>query len=323
MKKVLSVFFVFTILISFGLLSYADDDDVQSSTGESIIIIQDDPSEQSQEESVSSEPTATPEPTAEPTPTPTPDLYPVITKDPTNESVSTEGRAVFIARADNATSITWYFISPDGSTTILASSIPTLFPGITVSGTDTEKLVLTNVNTKISGYSAYARFGNSNGFTDSATATVTVSPLISPTVSPAATASPVPSAVPSSTPKTEVSPTPTAQIIESTPTPSPSVYVESAENSSSSSRRSGSISFGAVLLLILSLAVIIGASVVLSLYIRGSIDLTWLEDLFTRHSSKESVEKDVPESDFDSSDDYDVMIDGIPDKFYDPNDYKK
>lgn len=322
MKKFITLLLIFTLLLSLGSLCFADEPIViipsEGSGSETVI----DPA--TEEPSSAPEPTEEPVPTQEPSPSPTetpaptaaPKTTPVITKDPTGENVYIGDRAVFIARADNAKTITWYLVSPDGATTILASSVPQLFKGINVSGTDGEKLVLENVNTKLSGYKAYARFGNDEGFTDSAAAVVTVSAATAPSATPAVTPSPKPTTkpVPTSTPVPAATPAVTATPV---PVATPSVTPRPSSNTDNSSSSSGfRIGFGTIFLLILSLAVIAGAAIVLSMYVRGTIDLSWLESIFMRKASKkENGRNSATEKDEENVD--------VPDSFYDPDDYKK
>ncbi|MDO4974279.1 MAG: hypothetical protein Q4E38_08725, partial [Eubacteriales bacterium] len=55
----------------------------------------------------------TPVPT--PAPTPVPSNYPVVTKDPTDETVTVNGKCQFVTRYENAKWAEWHFVSPDGT----------------------------------------------------------------------------------------------------------------------------------------------------------------------------------------------------------------
>lgn len=88
---------------------------------------------------------------------------PVITKQPTGETIVEGGHDSFIARADNATKITWRFVSPDTRTTIKASEGPSYFAGLQVSGTDKEQLKISNVPFSLDGWAAEAMFENAGG----------------------------------------------------------------------------------------------------------------------------------------------------------------
>ena len=303
MKKIISIFLIFTLLITLGISCFADD----------VIVVDPDstPSPTPAEETL--EPSASPEATATPTPT-TDVLFPVVTKPPYDENVYTGDRIVFVARADNATSITWYLISPDGTSTILASSIPSLFPGVNVTGSDSEKLVISPATTKLSGYKAFARFGNENGFSDSASASITVTinpnPSPSPTASAVPTPSPVPSAVaePSATPAIAETPVPTsAPQVTPMPTTTPSTNTTSRSF----------LGFGTILLLILCVLVIVGSAIMLSMYVKGTIDLSWLENIFSKEEKKKGSKPSKPQDT-----EVEENID-IPQSFYDPDDFKK
>ena len=105
-------------------------------------------------------PEATPEPTPEPTPeatptptaTPEPVKYPTVTKDPTSETLTEGGNALFIAYADDYQYITWYLISPDGKTTFTMAQAPYSFKGLSVQGDGTSKLTLCNCPLDMNGW---------------------------------------------------------------------------------------------------------------------------------------------------------------------------
>ena len=155
---------------------------------------------------------------------------PVLTKSPTNETVSMGESAVFVARADNASSITWYLISPDMSQKYYASAVGSYFVGTTASGTNSERLVLSNISKDLNGWMVEAEFTNSDGTTSSNPAFLTVevsiveSPSPSPSASPAPTPTPTPSASPAPTP---------------TPTPSTTTYVNGTAVQNGSSTGTG------------------------------------------------------------------------------------
>ena len=88
---------------------------------------------------------------------------PVITKQPTGETIVEGSGNSFIARADYATKITWRFVSPDTKTTIKASDGPSYFAGLQVSGTDKEQLFISNVPLSLDGWSAEALFEGAGG----------------------------------------------------------------------------------------------------------------------------------------------------------------
>ena len=222
-------------------------------------------------------------------PTPTPEVtgVPQITKHPTAENVATGDRAVFIARADGADMITWYIKAPDG-TVYPASSFATYFPGVTVSGDGTEKLILSNVNTKLTGLSAYAAFTNPFGSVNSDAAMINVTAA---TPSPVPTVAPTPTPKPVATPQPTVAPTPRAEV---TPTPT-DIPVQEANADKDKDRdrdrdddaiRHSHSGAGAIIATVLVGLLTIAIAVVLVMYVKGKIDLSWLEDWINRRNDK-------------------------------------
>ena len=118
---------------------------------------------------------------------------PKITKHPTGETVEVGGTAKFIARADNATSHTWRLVSADTTCTYKASEGEYYFPGLKVSGTESEKLVLSNIPESLSGWCVECRFDNPNGASYSNGARITV-------VKNETVATPAPTPVPTQAP---------------------------------------------------------------------------------------------------------------------------
>lgn len=106
--------------------------------------------------------------------TPTPAPVPTITKDPTGETVTEGGSAIFIARADNAKSIVWRFISADGVTTYDYTQVRSAFPSLGISGGDTETLTLTSIPYELNGWKAACLFKGESGDVVSAGALITV-----------------------------------------------------------------------------------------------------------------------------------------------------
>lgn len=125
---------------------------------------------------------------------------PVVTKSPTGETVEEGGKCAFVARADNADTVTWYLT--DGSTNVTAKSAPKKFEGLSVSGYDAEKLVLSNIPSSLSGWKAYAEFENETGKSQSNQATITVNAAAIPsTPTPAASVTPAITDTPALTPE--------------------------------------------------------------------------------------------------------------------------
>ncbi len=112
-----------------------------------------------------------------PAPTQTPvqtNQKPVITKNPTGETVEVGGTAQFVARADGATSFVWRIVSADTTNTVTAAEASSYF-GVTVSGQDTERLTLSNIPKSMNGWAIECKFTNAAGssFTTGAILTVT------------------------------------------------------------------------------------------------------------------------------------------------------
>lgn len=112
-----------------------------------------------------------------PAPTQTPvqtNQKPVITKNPTGETVEVGGTAQFVARADGATSFVWRIVSADTTNTVTAAEAPSYF-GVTVSGQDTERLTLSNIPKSMNGWAIECKFTNAAGssYTTGAILTVT------------------------------------------------------------------------------------------------------------------------------------------------------
>ena len=108
----------------------------------------------------------------------------VITKDPTGETKTEGGSAMFIAHADNDTEIVWLLVSADGKTTHKCSEAPSHFPGLQVSGLGTDELVLSNLPLSISGWSVQAMFNGEGGplYTKKALITVNRKQLDAPSI---------------------------------------------------------------------------------------------------------------------------------------------
>lgn len=100
---------------------------------------------------------------------------PVITKNPTGETVEVGGTAQFVARADGATSFVWRIVSADTTNTVTADEAAWYFSGLQVSGQDTERLTLSNIPKSMNGWAVECKFTNAAGssFTTGAIITVT------------------------------------------------------------------------------------------------------------------------------------------------------
>lgn len=166
------------------------------------------------EPTVTPEPTATPIPTAPPptpSPTPAPSNPPSVTKSPTDERLTEGGTCLFVARADDASSLAWHFVSPDGKTDVAYDAIGSYFPSLSISGSRETTLRLSNVPAGMNGWRVYCRFSNSFGSVSSGQAIISVSaaPTPKPTATPApATPTPTPTPIPTPTPTPAPAPVP-------------------------------------------------------------------------------------------------------------------
>lgn len=109
-----------------------------------------------------------------PTATPATGNPPYITKHPTGETVEPGGSAQFVARADDATKITWRLVSKDTTVTYTAADGPDYFPGLSVDGLGTERLTLSNIPSSLNEWCVEAKFENANGASYSNGARITV-----------------------------------------------------------------------------------------------------------------------------------------------------
>ena len=115
---------------------------------------------------------------------PAADKPPVITKNPTGETVEVGGSAQFVARADNADSFVWRLVSADTTNTIPAKDASYYFNGLEVSGADTERLSLSNIPKSLNGWAVECKFTNAAGSSFTTGAIVRVSGATSTTNDP-------------------------------------------------------------------------------------------------------------------------------------------
>ena len=111
---------------------------------------------------------------ATPTEAPVTGEPPHITKHPTGETVEPGGSAQFVARADDATKITWRLVSKDTTVTYNAADGPDYFPGLSVDGLGTERLTLENIPSSLNEWCVEAKFENGYGASYSNGARITV-----------------------------------------------------------------------------------------------------------------------------------------------------
>ena len=80
-----------------------------------------------------------------------------ITKNPTSEAIAIGGKTWFIAHADNAVSLTWLFVSPDGQTCSLEEA-RSAHPGLVLEALEGDTLAVSNVPVSFNGWGVEARF---------------------------------------------------------------------------------------------------------------------------------------------------------------------
>ena len=119
----------------------------------------------------------------------TPVGYPVVTKDPTDETVKEGGSCYFIARYQNAKWAVWHFVSPDGKTDLDYLDAKKKFPDMVIKGGETYIVELRNIPYDLNGWTAYCEFSNDKGSTKTESAKITVTT----SSNKSATATPTPS----------------------------------------------------------------------------------------------------------------------------------
>ncbi|MBQ9661811.1 MAG: hypothetical protein IJV40_01525 [Oscillospiraceae bacterium] len=126
-------------------------------------------------------PTPTPIPTPAPTPVPTPGNYsgpaPVITKNPTSESLSTGGTTWFIAHAQNASRLTWQAVSPEGLVYTMSEAL-SIHPGLILENQANDTLAVRNVPLSLNGWGFQARFEGTGGVAVSSAAYIYVGDFV-------------------------------------------------------------------------------------------------------------------------------------------------
>ena len=128
-------------------------------------------------------------------------VLPVVTADPTDETVEEGGACLYIATADNADSLEWHFVSPDGNTDIPYTDINKSFASLGVTGGDSEYLNLSNIPKVFDGWKSYCRFTAKDGTADSGAAVTHVTDKETPTPTPTPSLTPEPTSEPTPAPE--------------------------------------------------------------------------------------------------------------------------
>lgn len=100
-----------------------------------------------------------------------------ITKNPTGESLSVGGKTWFIAHADNATSLTWLFTSPQGQSFTVEQAMEEN-PGLQVQVLPEDTLAVSGVPLSLDGWSVQARFDGPGGSAVTTPATIHVDDFV-------------------------------------------------------------------------------------------------------------------------------------------------
>ena len=111
--------------------------------------------------------------------------YPVVTKNPTDESVEEGGSCWFVAYYENAIWAVWHFVSPDGRVDLPYDQINTFYPKLEVTKGYASTTQLKNIPLELNGWKVYCRFSNEVGITDTSMATIYVRERRSPSPKPA------------------------------------------------------------------------------------------------------------------------------------------
>ena len=129
--------------------------------------------------------TPTQETTAQPAATATPaPTGPKITKHPGGETISANGSAIFVSRAEGAVEYTWYIVAPRG-VAYIAEQVGTVFPDMKIAGQGSEAIALYNIPTDFNGWQVECHFKDAQGnesVSDRATITVSTTMPAAPTI---------------------------------------------------------------------------------------------------------------------------------------------
>lgn len=109
---------------------------------------------------------------------------PKVTKSPTGETVEKGGSCWFVAKADNATRVEWYFVAPDGNNEVKYTDIGSTFSNLKVIDGDAESMQLKNVPAEMNGWQVYCHFSNALGSADTDRAKISIKGAATPTPAP-------------------------------------------------------------------------------------------------------------------------------------------
>ena len=131
---------------------------------------------------------------------------PTAIKQPGSETVNMGGWTSFAVSATYAESHEWFFESPDGAQKVAAADASAVWQGVTVSGADSERLVIHYVALGLDGWRVFCRHWSVNhvSYTDSSRATITITGI--PTPAPTPEFTPIPMEAPTAEPLTPEEP---------------------------------------------------------------------------------------------------------------------
>ena len=238
-------------------------------------------------------------------------VAPEITKHPGSEEKKTGESTSFIARAYPYDTVAWMAIDPASGEHVAVDSIGDKIKGVTFTGTHSEQLFINNLTDAINGWKFYAVFSNNFGRTITGEAEVTVPVEATPTPTAAMPASGngttgSPTGTVTSGGAAPVMPTSGQRTTGDTPevsaTPYTSLTGQQGSGILNTSSGIGARSYtGAYILAAAAAAVIIGAILVMALYMKGKISLGKFEEVLG----------DSPKNN-----------NGDGDEFYNPDDFK-
>ena len=139
---------------------------------------------------------------------------PVVTKNPTDESVKEGDSCFFVAKYKDAIWAVWHFVSPDGSRDLDYNAAAAEFPSMEIKNGYASTMELVRIPAAINGWTVYCDFSNNVGHSKTSSAKITVNAngaattgtaTVNPTVNP----TPAPNGLPS------VTKNPTDETVES------------------------------------------------------------------------------------------------------------
>ena len=87
---------------------------------------------------------------------------PVITKNPTSEAIAIGGKTWFIAHADNANTMAWELVDPNGNIYSLADAMA-MHPGLKLEALEGDTIAVSNVPASVNGWGVQATFYGQGG----------------------------------------------------------------------------------------------------------------------------------------------------------------